>query len=272
MIKNPPLLASLALGFNLAAVAAAAAQDMPANMIEAELRGGWRTESGSQMTALHLRLAPGWKTYWRAPGEAGFPPNFDWGGSDNVGGVAYHWPIPEVFELNGMRTIGYSDELVLPIEVRPADPDAPIHLEAQIDLGVCEEICVPVSVDVATEPDRNATIDPMIRAALALQPERSDEAGITSVRCAAEPIGDGLRLTAGLTMPPIGPEEFAVIELADRNVWISSADTHRDGDELSAVADLVPPNAQPFALDRSSVRITVFGGTGRVVEHQGCEG
>lgn len=248
------------------------AQDMPADMVSAELRGGWRTESGSQMTALHLRLAPGWKTYWRAPGEAGIPPAFDWRGSENVAGVTFHWPIPEVFDLNGMRTIGYRDELVLPIEIRPSDPSAPIRLEASIDLGVCEEICVPVTVEVAARPDPGATADPLIRAALAAQPEKPGEAGVTSARCAAEPIRDGLRLTAGLTMPRIGPEEFAVIEVADRNVWVSSAETHRTGSELSAVADLVPPDAQPFALDRSSVRITVFGGAGRVVEQQGCTG
>ena len=271
MKPNPITTTTLVVALGLAA-GAAVAQDMPANMVEAELRAGWRTESGSQMTALHLRLAPGWKTYWRAPGEAGIPPSFDWRGSKNLEDVTFHWPTPEVFELNGMRTIGYRDELVLPIEMRLTDPEAPISINARIDLGVCEEICVPVSVEVEAQPDRGAQVDQKIASALATQPEHSAEAGITSAKCESEPIRDGLRLTAGLMMPRIGPDEFAVIELADRNVWVSSAKTDRQGNELSAVADLVPPNAQPFALNRSSIRITVFGGTGRVVEQLGCSG
>lgn len=263
-------MAGLALALGLTA-SAAAAQDMPDRLFEAELRAGWRTGSGSQMTALHLRLAPGWKTYWRAPGESGLPPSFDWRGSENVGAVAFHWPVPQVFDINGLRTIGYSDELVLPIEISPADPDAPMRVAARIDLGICEDVCVPVSVDVATVPDRGATEDPVIRAALAARPERPSEAGVTSVRCEAEPIADGVRLTAGLTMPRLGPEEFAVIELADRGVWVSGAETRREGGTLSAVADLVPPNARPFPLDPSTVRITVFG-AGRAVEQEGCGG
>ena len=103
-------------------------------------------------------------------------------------------------------------------------------------------------------------------------PEEGPKAGLSASRCAAEPIRDGLRLTSQLTLPPVGPDEFAVVELADQSIWVSQADTRRTGGDLSATADLVPANAKPFALDRSSVRITVFGGSGRVVEIQGCTG
>src|SRR5690606_19912095 len=41
---------------------------------------------------VHVRLAPGWKTYWRSPGEAGLPPNFDWSGSRNLKDVSISWP------------------------------------------------------------------------------------------------------------------------------------------------------------------------------------
>ena len=33
---------------------------------------------------LQIKLAPGWKTYWRTPGDAGIPPHFDWVGSENL--------------------------------------------------------------------------------------------------------------------------------------------------------------------------------------------
>ena len=33
---------------------------------------------------LHFRMKPGWKLYWRSPGDAGFPPQPVWEGSDNL--------------------------------------------------------------------------------------------------------------------------------------------------------------------------------------------
>ena len=50
---------------------------------------------------LHMRLKPGWKTYWRQPGEAGLPPELDWAGSDNLGGVDMSWPLPKWFSAGG---------------------------------------------------------------------------------------------------------------------------------------------------------------------------
>src|SRR5690606_3324502 len=41
---------------------------------------------------LHVALAPGWKTYWRSPGEAGIPPSFDWSGSRNLAAATVLWP------------------------------------------------------------------------------------------------------------------------------------------------------------------------------------
>ncbi|MGB3178227.1 MAG: protein-disulfide reductase DsbD domain-containing protein [Albidovulum sp.] len=272
MMRTILKVAAIAAGLNGVGFGSAAAQGLPDDIVHATLRGGWQTASGSQMTALHLTLAPGWKTYWRAPGDSGIPPRFDWSGSENIAGVTFHWPIPEVFDLNGLRTIGYKHELVLPIELHPVTVGKPFLVAAEVQLGVCEEICVPISLTLTAQPDASAKQDPVISAALAHAPQSAAQAGLTAARCAAEPIRDGLRLTAGLTLPQLGPREFAVIELADETVWVSPADTERSGGQLTAVSDLVPPNAQPFALDRSSVRITVFGGSGRVVDLQGCTG
>jgi DsbC/DsbD-like thiol-disulfide interchange protein len=143
---------------------------------------------------------------------------------------------------------------------------------AEVELGVCDEICVPMSVSIGAAFDGSTRADPMIERALAQRPENAGSAGLSSARCAAEAIRDGLRVTANVAIPPVGPDEFAVLELADRSVWISPADTTRQGGALTATADMVPPAAQPFALDRSAVRITIFGGTGRVVEVQGWTG
>lgn len=256
----------------LAAAPMAPAQEMPADIVRAELRGGWRTAAGTQMAALHLSLAPGWKTYWRAPGDAGIPPRFDWSGSENIAMATIHWPKPEVFDINGLRTIGYKGDLILPVEFAPLRRGEPMSVTGRIDLGVCEEICVPMAVDVAADLPQLTRPDPVISAALARAPEAASMAGMSAARCLAEPIRDGLRLTTSITIPSLGPDEFAVVELSDQSIWVSPTENHRDGGQIVSVADLVPVDAQPFALDRSQVRVTLFGGSGRVVDLQGCTG
>lgn len=247
------------------------AQDLPETLVRAELLGGWRTEAGTRMTALRLTMEPGWHTYWRSPGEAGIPPQFDWTGSENVAGAAYHWPVPQVFELGGQRTLGFEDELILPIEITPSTPDAPVSLRATIDIGVCDEICVPATVTVAGLLPEVTDRDARITAALSDQPLTAAEAGVASARCTADAIRDGLRLTTEVTVPSIGDNEFGVIELADRAIWVSEPTANRNDGTITLVSDLVPPEARPFALDRSKVRITLFG-PDHAVDIRGCTG
>ncbi len=92
---------------------------------------------------LQVRLQPGWKIYWRSPGDAGFPPNLDWSASDNLAEAQVSWPVPERFSLFGLETFGYHDEVVLPIEARVARAGEALSLHAAIGYLICEEICIP---------------------------------------------------------------------------------------------------------------------------------
>jgi len=93
-------------------------------------------------------VQPGWKTYWRAPGDGGIPPQFNFSGSETISSVTPHWPVPEVFDQNGLRSIGYNDGVVFPITVSSQDASAPIQINGELNIGVCEEICVPVALDL----------------------------------------------------------------------------------------------------------------------------
>ncbi|MAL78622.1 MAG: hypothetical protein CMN55_05840 [Sneathiella sp.] len=92
---------------------------------------------------VQIRLAPGWKTYWRSPGEAGIPPTFDWSGSRNLDAAHIHWPVPEYFESYGIGSWGYEDEVVFPIDVVLEEKGAPLDLKLRLQLGLCEKICIP---------------------------------------------------------------------------------------------------------------------------------
>jgi len=250
-------------------IAFTASAEVPANMVRAEMLSGWRMENGAHMSALRLTLAPGWKTYWRAPGDGGIPPLFDWAGSGNLSGVTLSWPVPDVFYINGMRSVGYSEVVTIPIEFRPAEDGAPIAVSGRIEIGVCEDICVPVSLAVTADLAPGGASDPRIAAALNDRPMTREEAGVRGVECLLEPISDGLRLTATITMPQLGPDEETVVELTGAPVWVSEPDVTRRGSTLRAVADIVPPEAAPFALERDALRITVIS-NGEAVDIQGC--
>jgi DsbC/DsbD-like thiol-disulfide interchange protein len=238
-------------------------------VLEASLRVGWTMENGSQMTAFQLRLREGWKTYWRAPGDAGIPPSFDWSGSRNVKSVTFHWPRPKVFSVGGMQTIGYSHELILPVEVVPIDPSQPVDLKAAVDLGVCSDICVPASFTVAAQLPRPGAGDDTIRRALRQRPSTPNEAGVGQASCTITPQKDGLRVTALLDAPSLGGAEVVVIESGMPEVWVSPADVTRQGRVLRAEVDMVSVSGGPIALQRDAILVTVLG-KHRAVEVKGC--
>ena len=237
---------------------------LPDGLTSASVRPGWATPEGARIAALDLDLGPGWKTYWRVPGEAGVPPVLRFDGSQNVAAVQVIWPRPEVFETNGIRTVGYHDDLVLPLQITPTNPDEPVSLAASLDLGICHEICVPVQLSLHAELSGPGAPDPAIAAALAAEP--SPRPGVA--RCAAEPIRDGVRVTASIDLPAAA-NEVALFELRSTPMWVSDPQTHREGNRLVASAEFVPENAEPFDLDQNNLRITVVSAAG-AVEIDGC--
>jgi DsbC/DsbD-like thiol-disulfide interchange protein len=92
-----------------------------------------------------FQLQPGWKTYWRTPGDSGVPPRFDFSKSENVEAVTVLWPAPLKFDDGaGGHSIGYHDQIVLPLRIVAKTADKPVMLRAEINYAVCEKLCIPV--------------------------------------------------------------------------------------------------------------------------------
>lgn len=238
------------------------------DIVKAELLPGWREENGRQMAALHLQLRDEWKTYWRAPGDAGVPPEFDWSGSENLASVRPIWPRPDLFEFQGMQTIGYQHSLVLPLEVTPLDASKPVVLRASIDLGLCKDICVPAQLVLGDDLPMPGAPDPLIAMALRRLPQDGASAGLADLACSTEALDDGLRVTARMTLPQGSGPETVVME-PQAPVWVSDATVSREGDVLIAAADFVPPPGQSFDLQPEILRLTVLD-EARAVEVTGC--
>jgi DsbC/DsbD-like thiol-disulfide interchange protein len=92
-----------------------------------------------------IQLQPGWKTYWRTPGDSGVPPRFDFSKSDNIEAVTILWPAPTKFDDGaGGHSLGYHDQVVLPLRIVAKNADKPVTLRAEINYAVCEKLCIPV--------------------------------------------------------------------------------------------------------------------------------
>ena len=148
--------APAALGFAATILLSSLAIEARAEDASPWLRDGHsavRLLAGSRSGAVLLggiafQLQPGWKTYWRTPGDSGAPPRFDFSKSDNIEAVTVLWPAPAKFDDGaGGHSLGYHDTIVLPLRIVAKNPDKPVTLRADIQYAVCEKICIPVEAN-----------------------------------------------------------------------------------------------------------------------------
>ena len=265
------MIRQIAYAVALAAAPSAFADEMPDMLAQLEILPGWELQNGNLMVGFQFTLACGWKTYWRAPGDGGIPPLFGWSGSQNVAAVRFHWPVPEVFDQSGMRSIGYSDQVILPVEIIRDEAGPLTHLAGQVEIGVCESVCVPVQLGFDMALPEGDHRHPAIVSALIDRPMTSNEAGVGTVRCDIAPTGRGMEITATLGLPSIGAREEVVIETGDPMIWVSEPEAQRSGDTLLARAEMIHVDGGGVTIDRSAMRFTVLA-DGRAVDIRGCTG
>jgi DsbC/DsbD-like thiol-disulfide interchange protein len=95
-----------------------------------------------------FQLQPGWKTYWRTPGDSGVPPRFDFSKSENIEAVTVLWPAPVKFDDGaGGHSLGYHGQIILPLRIVAKNADKPVTLRAAINYAVCEKLCIPVEAN-----------------------------------------------------------------------------------------------------------------------------
>jgi DsbC/DsbD-like thiol-disulfide interchange protein len=135
----------------LAALIAPAAQATDESSWNEDVRSAIRLIAGSNKTGdttlragIEVKLRPGWKTYWRYPGDSGVPPHFDFSGSENLKKADVLYPAPHLFTDETGQSLGYKDTVIFPIVISPQQAGKPIRLRVKVDYAVCEKLCVPV--------------------------------------------------------------------------------------------------------------------------------
>jgi DsbC/DsbD-like thiol-disulfide interchange protein len=103
----------------------------------------------ARLTGIQLRMDPGWKTYWRNPGDTGMPPEFDWTGSKNLKSAEVLYPAPRRFDDAGGAAVGYGDDVLFPVKLTPERDSEPIELKVAFSYGLCKDLCVPNEVTLS---------------------------------------------------------------------------------------------------------------------------
>lgn len=207
---------------------------------------------------LVIALKPGWKTYWRTPGDAGIPPRLtlEGGGARDLA-VAY--PVPHRFGDADAPSLGYSDAVTLPISVRLTDPAKPTRLALSVKLGVCNDICVPVierlavdlgpgSRDAAAAIDRAAKLVPR-----PLQPGAPLSVAAIRRADAADPA-----IEVEIAPGDAGPVSDVFVEAGDD--WALPQPTRLvdvDGRSRWRIVLADPP--QGHAIDGAALTLTIVG-------------
>ncbi len=175
--------------------------------------------AGEIWLGVQIRLGPGWKTYWRNPGESGAPPRLDWSTSGNLASAKMHWPAPQRFSAFGFDSFGYHDEVVLPVLLKAAVPARAVAARLHMDYLVCAQVCIPMRAELALDIPANVTggigakpepsaFAPLIRQYLARVPQPSATTGlvIKSAQVSGPPGKQILQISGHSELPFAAPD------------------------------------------------------------------
>ena len=231
---------------------------------------GWRQSDDIHIAAINIKLEDGWKTYWRVPGIGGIAPILNWDKSKNIKNISQIWPTPNIYNEYGLQTIGYKDELLLPLQIQPIDKKQPIHLSITIDFGICSDVCVPIQTTVEERlPERTSIgkkniLDTLEKAILS-----GNKSPFKIVKCNIVPIKDGFEVNAlfeGLTS--FDKDTLGVVEYpVKQNGWINQKASLISSNQLSVHA--IVYNKSIHFIDRSDLTLTIFT-KNKAFEFDGC--
>ncbi|HEV7257604.1 MAG TPA: protein-disulfide reductase DsbD domain-containing protein [Bosea sp. (in: a-proteobacteria)] len=148
--------------------------------------------------ALVQKIAPGWHTYWRNPGDSGEPTRIDWTLPAGMSAGDIQWPAPKALPVEPLVNFGFEGTVLLPVEIAvppDAKPGERLTLKADATWLVCEKICIPeegaftLDLPIAPVAAVDEAAQARIEAARAALPAPADFKG----RLAAD--GEGLALT-----------------------------------------------------------------------------
>lgn len=258
-LHHVALIAGVAAGSVLAVSTGFAGATEWKEPAEVRLIDGGVLEGGAlRLAGIEILLDPGWKTYWRNPGDSGIPPQIDYSDSVNVADVKIEWPAPELAWDGYAWVIGYTEAVIFPLVVTAKDPDDAVELKLKLAYGVCKDICIPAEAEAAILLDgamaRPAEID-FYRARVPVTIDAlSARGGVVSTSLSRD--GDVPVLELHLALPGASDDAFAVVEGPPG--WYLPVPERTEIDADGAVVFQMPLDgaADPDALSGAELSVT----------------
>ena len=135
----------------------------------------------SQRTAIHpgdeitlateVNLAPHWHVYWQNPGDSGLPVKVTWDLPDGFEIEDINWPTPDKISFDILVNYGYYNQAILlqKLKIPATLPEGKITLTANLEMLVCNEICIPendtISIDLNDPKNLDVNNDQYIQSA-----------------------------------------------------------------------------------------------------------
>lgn len=114
------------------------------------ISSGQLNDKGEFLAAIELQMPQSTKTYWRVPGETGIPMAIDWSNSQGIDQFSIEWPLPTRDTGTSYVDHVYGGDTIFPIRLNLEDKQSG-YLSANIRMGICDEICVPVQVELSLD-------------------------------------------------------------------------------------------------------------------------
>ncbi|SDO85182.1 Thiol-disulfide interchange protein, contains DsbC and DsbD domains [Filomicrobium insigne] len=241
-----------------------------AHMSQVRLIAARRGDNGQDIVAgIQVALQPGWKTYWRNPGDAGgVPPEFDWSGSGNVANTEVLYPAPKRFRDPAGETIGYKGNVVMPVLVRPADPDQDVELRVKFNFGICADICVPVEQELTVNVPRQAQagLPSLLQKALDLIPRSEASAKVGDPKLVQHEVhlsGDQPRILLDVDFGSAAHEGDVFAEASD-DFYLPMPARMQEGSTTASRFEIDLREADDVSkLKGKTIRLTLVGAEGQ---------
>ena len=162
-LKN--LFLMLMLAFLLVPLGRAEANSVVSERTEVTLLSDTNTIHAGQkfIAALHIKMQPGWHTYWKNPGDSGMTPDFIWTLPKGFVAGEIQYPAPVRLPVADMVDYGYNDDVWLPVtitapQIMHANTITIVVLKAR--WLVCKDVCIPEAGEFTLTLPETASMEP----------------------------------------------------------------------------------------------------------------
>ena len=145
-MTNRLLSGVLAVVFALLCVPAQAASAVQSDHVALSVSLESPAKPGSTVwVAIEQKIAPGWHTYWRNPGDSGLATSLSWILPKGVTAGEPQWPVPERFTTGPIVNYGYKHEatLLVPLTIAPDAAIGNAPAGVTVFLLECAQMCIP---------------------------------------------------------------------------------------------------------------------------------